>query len=182
MVHRLVAEAFIPNENNLFIINHKDGNRENNRTDNLEWCDNSHNVREAYRLGLNKPITGKEHNLSVRVNQFDLKGNLIKSWDCMRDIQRELGFAYTNISRCCRNKQKTAYGFIWKYIDGDSKKMQFENNFISKEKIREKIEELEKQKREYEESDMEQDEDYYFDMNAYDGKLDVLKELLGEEK
>lgn len=44
-VHRLVAEAFIPNPNNLPIINHKDENRINNSVDNLEWCDNSYNVR-----------------------------------------------------------------------------------------------------------------------------------------
>lgn len=44
-VHRLVAEAFIPNPNNYPIINHKDENPSNNRVDNLEWCDNAYNVK-----------------------------------------------------------------------------------------------------------------------------------------
>ena len=55
-VHRLVAEAFIPNPNNLPIINHKDGNKQNNCIDNLEWCDYSYNNKEAYRIGLNKSV------------------------------------------------------------------------------------------------------------------------------
>lgn len=53
-VNRLVAQAFIPNNNNYPIINHIDGDKRNNNVDNLEWCSYSHNSREAYRLGLKK--------------------------------------------------------------------------------------------------------------------------------
>lgn len=52
IVHRLVAKAFIPNINNYPIINHIDGNKLNNNVENLEWCDYSHNIKEAYRIGL----------------------------------------------------------------------------------------------------------------------------------
>ena len=64
-IHRLVAEAFLPNPNNYPVINHIDGDTSNNRVDNLEWCTQSHNVKEAYRIGLAKPTSGcfkKGHN------------------------------------------------------------------------------------------------------------------------
>ena len=51
IVHRLVAEAFIPNLNQLPVINHIDGDKTNNKVDNLEWCTYKHNTMEAIRLG-----------------------------------------------------------------------------------------------------------------------------------
>ena len=51
-VHRLVATAFIPNPNGFTQINHKDGNKDNNCVSNLEWCDQSHNLAHAYKMGL----------------------------------------------------------------------------------------------------------------------------------
>lgn len=56
VIHRLVAKAFIPNPNNFLEVNHKDGNKQNNKVNNLEWCTRSYNVTHAYRLGLKKPI------------------------------------------------------------------------------------------------------------------------------
>lgn len=54
-VHRLVAQAFLPNPDNMKEVNHKDGNKDNNRADNLEWCTRSHNVKHSFDMGLKQP-------------------------------------------------------------------------------------------------------------------------------
>ena len=53
-VHRLVALTFIDNPNNYLLINYIDGNKLNNKVENLEWCNHSYNLKEAYRIGLRK--------------------------------------------------------------------------------------------------------------------------------
>lgn len=54
-VHRLVAQHFLPNPDNMKEVNHKDGNKDNNHVSNLEWCTRSHNVKHSFDMGLNKP-------------------------------------------------------------------------------------------------------------------------------
>lgn len=116
-IHRLVAQAFIPNPNNLPQVNHIDGDKLNNCVENLEWITNYDNMKHAMKLGLRDKIYkhGKEHFKSVIVNQYDLNNNFIKQWYCVRDIERELGFDNRNVCACCRGKRPTAYGYKWKY-------------------------------------------------------------------
>ena len=111
LVHRLVAEAFLENPNNLPCVNHKDENKKNNCVDNLEWCSNEYNLN--YGTCLER--RGKSHRKPI--NQYDLDGNFIKTWNSGTEISKKLGFSHGNICSCCRGKQKTAYGFKWRYAE-----------------------------------------------------------------
>lgn len=114
-IHRLVAETFIDNHNNLEQVNHIDGNKHNNNITNLEWCTQKYNIQEAWRMGLAKQGKGKDHPESKAVNQYDLNGKLIRRWDCIMDIERELGILNVSICNCCKGKRNKAGGYIWKY-------------------------------------------------------------------
>lgn len=128
-VHRLVAEAFIPNPNNYPIINHKDENRQNNNVENLEWCDQKYNVNFGTATERRRKTNTNHPSYSKVVLQYDLNGNFIKEWPSTMEIERQLGFANTHISNCCkggyfnndRNKWvnvSQAYGYIWRYKNG----------------------------------------------------------------
>lgn len=100
MVHRLVADAYLPEQDCTKEINHKDYCRSNNNVKNLEWVSHAENVRYS---------KGKA------VEQYDLAGNFIKSWVCTRQVERDIGIDHRLISDCCNGKQKTSHGYIWKY-------------------------------------------------------------------
>lgn len=116
-IHRLVALHFVDNPNNYPEVNHKDGNKENNHYLNLEWVTSSENQKHAFRLVLQKVRKGKDHVQSIPINQLDLNGNFVKSWESIKQVKRELGFNTFGIIKCCKNEKryKTAYGFKWEY-------------------------------------------------------------------
>jgi hypothetical protein len=116
VIHRLVAMAFIPNQNNYKQINHKDENKTNNNVDNLEWCDNKYNANYGTR---NKRManalkgTPKPH-FWKRVEQLDFEGNHIAYYDNVRMAERETG-AF-GVSKVCLNKACSAGGYKWRYV------------------------------------------------------------------
>ena len=110
-VHRLVAQAFIPNPMNKPCIDHINTIRDDNRMENLRWCTHVENSNNPNSL----PHVGKSK--SKKVNQYDFKGVYIKSFESTRDAERKIGIDHRLISSCCNNKREKAGGYIWKYID-----------------------------------------------------------------
>ena len=119
-IHRLVAEAFIPNPENKPQVNHNDRNKKNNKIDNLEWVTISENIKYSYNFDDRKKSTGchkigKENIMSKKVKQYDLEGNFIKKWESARQASIQTNIDYSTIKQVCRGKGKKAGGYIWKY-------------------------------------------------------------------
>lgn len=112
MVHRLVLASFNPIENlENYEVNHKDGNKENNCLDNLEWCNGSYNVRHSINTGLKIPLKGEEVGGS-KLNEEEVK----EIWKLLKTTNKslqEIGNLY-NVSKYCIfdiKKQKS-----WKWL------------------------------------------------------------------
>ena len=108
-VHRLVAQAFLENPDNLECVNHKNGNKEDNRLGNLEWCTYSENIIHAYKNKLNN---------RARPVECLLDGKVIKRYESARDAEKD-GFSNQLIAHCCNKKyrHKKHGGYEWRYAD-----------------------------------------------------------------
>ena len=103
-INRLVAQAFIPNPDNLPEVNHKDEDKTNNRVDNLEWCSRQYNIEYSQGkavIGINK-VSG-----------------LIVEFPSAREAERQTGINSRNICACLKGRQKSTGGFYWHYSESE---------------------------------------------------------------
>ena len=121
-VHRLVAEAFIPNPQGLPLIDHLDEDKTNNKADNLEWCDHKENTRRwmvNHPGVLNAPRHSRKrrtpHKNQGAILQIALDGTEVRKWENAVSVRQEMGWSDWSIIECCRGNRKTAYGYKWQF-------------------------------------------------------------------
>lgn len=127
-VHRLVAQAFIQNPDNLPVVNHKDETRTNNHADNLEWCDTRYNL--TYGTAMQRRIAHTDYSKEIYkkiarengrktskpVLQYTKDGVFVKRFNSGKEAARETGIDHSHILECCAGKRyKSVGGYVWQF-------------------------------------------------------------------
>lgn len=105
-IHRLVAETFIPNTNNLPCINHKDENKTNNNANNLEWCTQEYNTKYSRQL---HPVKIKQDKPVICIETRII-------YTSINQAEKQTGINNRSISKVCKGIRHTAGGYHWKFV------------------------------------------------------------------
>ena len=143
LVHRLVAETFIPNPENKPQVNHIDGNKQNNAISNLEWCTPKENQQHAWNTELHKPLKGEKNPMYGKHHTEETRKKLSKAnkgekhpqakkvicittgetFNCILEAEEKYNVNQSSISKCCKGKLKSAgklptgEKLVWRYAE-----------------------------------------------------------------
>ena len=120
MINRLVAQAFLPNPDNLPEVNHKDEDKTNNCVENLEWCSKLYNANYGTRSKRSAEKRRNDPRMSKSVIGINKVSGLILEFPSTREAERMTGINHNNIIKCCQGKANSAGGHIWFYADDDN--------------------------------------------------------------